>query len=41
MGFPTQSHVGLHEKCLLLLSDFNQNWNVSTEFSETPQYQIS
>jgi hypothetical protein len=32
--FPTQSllpaetHVDLHVKCQLLLSDFNQNWNV-------------
>jgi hypothetical protein len=43
--FHTQSplqremHVDIHAKCLL--SDFNQNWNVLTNFSETPQYKIS
>jgi hypothetical protein len=26
-----ETHVGLHIKCLLLLSDFYQNWNVSTK----------
>jgi hypothetical protein len=26
-------HVGLHVKCFLL-SNFNQNWNVSTNFSK-------
>jgi hypothetical protein len=26
--------VGLHVKCVLLLSDFKQNWNVSTNFSK-------
>jgi hypothetical protein len=46
-GFPTQSrphaekHLGLHVKYLLLVFNFNQNWDVLTNFSETPQYQIS
>jgi hypothetical protein len=46
-GFPTQSilhaemHVGLHSKFLLFLSNLNQNWNVLTNFSSNPQYQIS
>jgi hypothetical protein len=41
-GFPTQSLlcpdtcVDIHVKCPLLLSDSNQNWNVSTNFRETP-----
>lgn len=45
-GISTQSlpwawkHVGFHVKCPLLLSDFNQNWNVSINF-RTPQYQIA
>jgi hypothetical protein len=30
----------LHVKCPLFLSDFNQNWNVLINFSETPQYKI-
>jgi hypothetical protein len=44
--FPTQSHsqagmhVVLHVKCPLL-SDFNHNWAVTTNFSKTVQYQIS
>jgi hypothetical protein len=28
-------------KCMLLLSDFDQTWNVSTDFSKTLQYKIS
>jgi hypothetical protein len=46
-GFLTQSHqhavvcAGLHVKCPLLLPDFNQNWNLPTDFSKTPHYQIS
>jgi hypothetical protein len=28
-------HVDDHVKCLLLLSDFNQNWTVSTNSSKT------
>jgi hypothetical protein len=27
-------HVGPHVQCLLLWSDFNQNWNILTEFSK-------
>jgi hypothetical protein len=34
-------HVGLYVKCPLLRSDCNQNYNVSTDFSEISQYQIS
>jgi hypothetical protein len=46
MGIPiqwhprTETHVGLHVKCPLFLSAFNQNWDVSTNFSLTPLYQI-
>jgi hypothetical protein len=29
-----------HVKCPLLLSSFNHNWNVSTNFSRTPQHGI-
>jgi hypothetical protein len=29
-------HAGLHVKCLLFLSYFKQNWNVSTNFSKLP-----
>jgi hypothetical protein len=45
MGIPTQSlshtemHAGFHVKCQLL-SDFNQNLHIATNFSKTPQYQI-
>jgi hypothetical protein len=35
-----ETHVGDHVKCATFLSDFNQNCNVSTIFSETPQYEI-
>jgi hypothetical protein len=28
-------HAGIHVKCSLLLSDLNQNWNVSTNFNKT------
>jgi hypothetical protein len=30
----------VYEKCPLLVSDFNQKWNVLTNFSKTPQGQI-
>jgi hypothetical protein len=30
-----ETHVGLHEKCPLL-SEFNKNWHVPTNFSKTP-----
>jgi hypothetical protein len=33
-------HVGLRSKCPLLLSHFNQNWNI-THFHKIPQFQIS
>jgi hypothetical protein len=35
----TEMHVGIHVKCLLL-SDFNQNFNISTNYSKTSQYQV-
>jgi hypothetical protein len=35
-----ETRVDINEKCLLLY-DFNQNWNFSTNFSRTPQYHIS
>jgi hypothetical protein len=34
------SHLALHVKFLLLTSDFNQNWDIFIEFSETQQYKI-
>jgi hypothetical protein len=33
-----EGHVGLHVKCSLLLLDFNQNWNMSTNFSKTVKF---
>jgi hypothetical protein len=36
----TGTYVGLRVKFLLLLSDFNQNWNVQTNFSRTSKYNI-
>jgi hypothetical protein len=32
--------VGLHVKYLLFLPSFNQNWNVPTKCSQTPQYKF-
>jgi hypothetical protein len=34
-------HVGLCGKCLFLMCDFNQHWNLLTDFSKTPQCKIS
>jgi hypothetical protein len=45
-GFPAlslpraETHVRLYVNCPLLPSDNRQNRNVSTNFSEAPQYQI-
>jgi hypothetical protein len=36
-----QTQVGLHAKCLLWLSDCNQNWDTWKVFSRNLQYQIS
>jgi hypothetical protein len=33
-------HVGLHEKCPLLLSDFKEDRKMSADFIITPQYKI-
>jgi hypothetical protein len=27
-------HIGLHAKCILLLSEGKQNWNISTNFAK-------
>jgi hypothetical protein len=35
-----RNYVGLHVRCPLL-SDINQNWNMSTNFSKTSKYQVS
>jgi hypothetical protein len=37
----TEMHVGFHVTYPLLLSSFNQNWNVLTDFTKTFQYKIS
>jgi hypothetical protein len=34
------TNVNLRIKCPVLLSDFNQNWDLSINFSKSPQYQI-
>jgi len=36
-----KTHLDLHVKCPILLSDFNQICNISTDFHKTPRYQIS
>jgi hypothetical protein len=36
-----EMHVCPHAKCPLLLSNFNQNWNVSTDLVKLPQYEVS
>jgi len=36
----SEMHVGIYLKCLLLFT-VDQNWNVLTNFSKIPQYQIS
>jgi hypothetical protein len=37
----TQAHEDPHVQYLLMLSDFNQNWNVPTHFSKTLESQTS
>jgi hypothetical protein len=37
----TELHVSLHMKCLLFFPNLKQNWNVLTNSSKAPQYQIS
>jgi hypothetical protein len=45
-GFPThtlqcaETHVGLRVKCRLLLSDFNQIWKASENFSEELGFKV-
>lgn len=36
----TNAHVGLHAKCLMQQSKFNENWNVSIYVSKIPQNNI-
>jgi hypothetical protein len=36
-----ENRAGLHVKCPLLLPAFNENWKALTNFSETPESQIS
>jgi hypothetical protein len=36
----TETHDSLHPKCLLLLSHFNQNWDVSTNCNKILEYKI-
>jgi hypothetical protein len=36
-----ETHIGLYAKCLLLLLSFNQNLNVFTDCSKSPQYQFT
>jgi hypothetical protein len=40
-SYDQDTHVILRVKCPLLLSDFNQNWNIPTDFNETHQFQNS
>jgi hypothetical protein len=34
-----QTHLGRRVNCSLLLTDFDQNWNVLANFSKSPHYQ--
>ena len=36
-----QSYLSCHVECQVLVSDFNQIWNFSTDFCVNPQHQIS
>lgn len=36
-----EMHAGLHVKFLSLLTNFNQNWNLSTYLSTISDYRIS
>jgi hypothetical protein len=36
-----ETHVGLHAKCLLLLSHLTKARTMYARFTKTPQYQIS
>jgi hypothetical protein len=35
-----QMYLGLHVKCPVLLSDFNQLWSFMTDFCKSHQYHI-
>lgn len=35
-----EMHMDLHTMCLILLSDFNQNWKMSTNSIKILQYKI-
>lgn len=43
MSYFRDAHINscLHLKCPLFLADFNKNWNVSTNVSETPTTKFS
>ena len=41
MAASNNTYLGLHVKCLIFWPDFNQIWNVMTEFHKSPKYQIS
>jgi hypothetical protein len=36
-----ETREDVHLKCLLLLSDYNRNWKVLTNFRNTPQFHES
>jgi hypothetical protein len=36
-----KTYLGLHVKCPIVVSDFNQLWSFSTHFRKSHQYQIS
>jgi hypothetical protein len=36
-----ETHTGLQLKCTSFLSNFTHNWNVSSNFTKIPQFQIS
>jgi hypothetical protein len=40
LKIPAEKHVNLHVKCLLFLPEFNQNWNVPTNFVELFEHQF-
>jgi len=40
-GGPLLQYVGMHEKCPLFLSDFNQTFILSTYFSMNDEHKVS
>jgi hypothetical protein len=39
-GEGLQMYTGVHMKCLVVLSNFNQTWILLTDFSKNPQTKI-